>query len=1442
MKKLLFFVLLFLSLGANAQMTQLTGGSGALEGGTGGGGGGGGAASTFAPWAPATAYVLDDVVIYSDTLYRRIIGGTTATAPDADNTNWNQVGPGDVPVWDASSYYFLDAMVIYNGYFYQRIVAGVTATAPNLDLTNWIDLKINAAVNITGILPVDNGGSGLDASAAANGNLLIGNGTGFSLASVTGTANQVAVASGAGSITLSTPQDIHTLATPTFAALTIDNLFLDANTISSTAGDVVIDPVGALNLPDLTASKPLYLDGSNNVVAGNILASDVTNTPAGFISATDVQAALNELDTEKEAQGANTYHVGPGRKYTTIQSALTAIGDAASLADNQTPKTVFVDGGVYDEDLVIPGGRLISLIAVGSVVLGDGLGSNWSSTNARSITTNFLNALNFAGNPPRPALVMGAVVPSESTSTFVSQAAGWRVSGALNIAGDGSTHTIVLESTEITGIINKTSTGFTNFLARHSIFKGAVNMATAASLARIDHCQFNALVTVESYNEIINSEVRAGMTVTANVDILPPSGMFNTDFSGVFTGPANSLKIDDTTNYFFEGNGATLGGAATKVLMSLVDVSTLNGIVPIANGGTNSSTALNNDRMLLTTGGAIVEGAALTDGQFFVGATGAAPAAASITGTADQVIVTNGTNSVTLSTPQDIATTSSPTFASVTTTGNIDVGESANIKKLVYTPQVDTVVASAATTLDSSTTHAEVVPDADYTLTSTPTITAGVDGQILILHNESAFTVSLQDDSVLAGSDVYLGGASGAIRSDSMIMLIYDVAGPGWYVVSNPSQSVDGVPSVSVLSRNVSGATITKGSCVYISGFNAALIRPEISLADADDTAKSPCIGVAQSDIGNNTNGYMVTQGFVTKLNTSTYAIGDSLYLSTTPGVLTNIRPVTDSVQKVASVVRVHATQGAIIVQGAGRSNDLPIDGTMNHLTLSLLDVDNIRIDANTISSTDVDGDINLTPNGDGEVLITIPKIGSPTITTTLDIDNHKNSAGVYGDYTITDNGDGTVAVPSLNVRIRATNSDIATGFSASVPANAALALTDNSTNYIYAEYNAGAPQVVATVTERTDYNTNVYLGKIYRKGIVAHINSEGHVHLDNREYLLSERFTKTDPFAQESGGIISETGTRNIGVTAGVFWQGTHNFSTTALDTSVTDTFRYYYKDGVGGYTEVLAQTQIDNLNYDDGSGTLAALTTNRYGVHWVYLETDSHLSVVYGLGDYTLAQAQAAQPDGIPPEVSAHGFIAGKIIVQQGSATFFSINSAFDLSFTGTGVTDHNDLTTLQGGAASQYYHLDATEFGFLDGQNQAVLTTSSPTFVGVTLSGVTASEFLKTDGASGITSVASIDLTADVGASILPVANGGTNSSAALGNGRVVHSVGGALVENAALKTNTVSAALDVDSTVGAFMPPRMTTVQRDLLTAAAGMVLYNVTINQVQYYNGTGWISY
>jgi len=78
--------------------------------------------------------------------------------------------------------------------------------------------QIALATGVSGTLPVANGGTAIT-SAPSNGQLLIGNGTNYTLATLTGTASQILVTNGSGSITLALPQSIDTTSTPQFARI-----------------------------------------------------------------------------------------------------------------------------------------------------------------------------------------------------------------------------------------------------------------------------------------------------------------------------------------------------------------------------------------------------------------------------------------------------------------------------------------------------------------------------------------------------------------------------------------------------------------------------------------------------------------------------------------------------------------------------------------------------------------------------------------------------------------------------------------------------------------------------------------------------------------------------------------------------------------------------------------------------------------------------------------------------------------------------------------------------------------------------------------------------------------------------------------------------------------------------------------------------------------------
>ncbi len=62
------------------------------------------------------------------------------------------------------------------------------------------------------------------------------------------------------------------------------------------------------------------------------------------------------------------------------------------------------------------------------------------------------------------------------------------------------------------------------------------------------------------------------------------------------------------------------------------------------------------------------------------------------------------------------------------------------------------------------------------------------------------------------------------------------------------------------------------------------------------------------------------------------------------------------------------------------------------------------------------------------------------------------------------------------------------------------------------------------------------------------------------------------------------------------------------------------------------------------------------------------------------------------------------------------------------------------------------------------------------------------------------------------------------------------------NVGIGTSTPNskAMLDITSTTQGFLPPRMTTTQRDAITSPpAGLMVYNSTTNKLNFYNGTAW---
>ena len=95
---------------------------------------------------------------------------------------------------------------------------------------------------------------------------------------------------------------------------------------------------------------------------------------------------------------------------------------------------------------------------------------------------------------------------------------------------------------------------------------------------------------------------------------------------------------------------------------------------------------------------------------------------------------------------------------------------------------------------------------------------------------------------------------------------------------------------VEITVRNNTGSLIAKGQAVYITGAIGQL--PTIALASASsEMTSSKTFGITRDAISNNSNGVVVTFGYVEGLNTNAFNEGNTLWLSTTPGGFTNVRP-----------------------------------------------------------------------------------------------------------------------------------------------------------------------------------------------------------------------------------------------------------------------------------------------------------------------------------------------------------------------------------------------------------------------------------------------------------------------------------------------------------------------------------------------------------------------
>ncbi|MBW2975393.1 hypothetical protein KY366_06760, partial [Candidatus Woesearchaeota archaeon] len=300
-----------------------------------------------------------------------------------------------------------------------------------------------------------------------------------------------------------------------------------------------------------------------------------------------------------------------------------------------------------------------------------------------------------------------------------------------------------------------------------------------------------------------------------------------------------------------------------------------------------------------------------------------------------------------------------------------------------------------------------------------------------------------------------------------------------------------------------------------------------------------------------------------------------------------------------------------------------------------------------------------------------------------------KSSSGIMSGLEISDAGGGDIAISAGVVKLKISNSDDADSDDFNIAAVSSHSLVADQTTYVYVEYNSGAPQITYQTSLVTDdFNTKVIIGVVVYDGVDTHINTGFRQLYSSSTARILSRIYETENMKHVSGASLSYS-LLSIAISAGEFWQGTTRRTTSAFDSSGSDTFSYWY-GSVGSFTEITSQSNINTTQYDN-AGSLATMSAGYFRADYIYIDMQDNVSIVMGKAQYPTA-SQALDEDApaagyVPRQAIVNGIIVGKLAVVKNASSLYDVKSAFEQLFTYSSTNDHGALVGLSDDDHSQY-----------------------------------------------------------------------------------------------------------------------------------------------------------
>jgi hypothetical protein len=439
-----------------------------------------------------------------------------------------------------------------------------TTGRPSLEWLMWLMNPSFISVNIGGGLPVTSGGTGLT-TIPANGQLLIGNGTGYTLNTL-GYGVGISVTNGSGTITVANTG-------------VLSNIAGSGISVSSSTGNVTVSNTGVLSWSGGTTGLTPAIDTTGNVTLGGTLAiasggtnGSATPTAYGVAYGNGTAYAFTAAGTTGQVLTATTgsaptwaapatsgtvtsVGLAMPTQFTVTNSPVTSSGTLTAAWNNQTAN--YVLSGPTTGAAATPTFRALvaadipSLAYVTSVSFTGGLISVATATTTPALTV---------------AGTSGGVVYFSSASTWASSAA--LAANALVVGGGAG----VAPSTITTGTGVVTALGVNTGTAGSFVVNGGAlgtpSSGTVTNLTGTASININGTVGATTTNSGAFTSLSYSTTLTGGTGIVNlGSGQFYKDASGNVglgvTSPASRLEIGSKTvgNY---GANLTVDGTTAS--------------------------------------------------------------------------------------------------------------------------------------------------------------------------------------------------------------------------------------------------------------------------------------------------------------------------------------------------------------------------------------------------------------------------------------------------------------------------------------------------------------------------------------------------------------------------------------------------------------------------------------------------------------------------------------------------------------------------------------------------------------------------------------------------------------------------------------------------------------------------------------------------------------